>query len=98
VLWQFDFEKETADFEKIEPHALEHVSWVNHIRDGKPICQAEETAVSTLSAIMGRMSAYTGAEVKWDEAMASDMNLMPNNLELKDVDLTQYVVPVPGKA
>ena len=98
VLWKFDFEKEVADFEKIAPHYLEHVSWVNHIRDNKPVSQAEETATSTLTAIMGRISAYTGAEVTWDEVMASDMNLIPDKLELRDVDLTQYAVPVPGKA
>ena len=98
VIWQFDFAKEEAEFKQIAPHYLEHVSWVNHIRDNKPISQAEETAISTLTAIMGRISAYTGLEVSWDEAMASNMNLMPDNLELKDVDLSQYTVAVPGRA
>ena len=97
VIWQFDFEKEAADFQQHDGHALEHVNWINHIRDNKPICQGEETAISTMTAIMGRVSAYTGAEVNWDEMMASDMNLMPDRLELKNMDMTKYVVPVPGK-
>jgi hypothetical protein len=98
VIWQFDFDKEKGDFKQLDGHALEHVNWINHIRDNKPICQGEETAISTLSAIMGRISAYTGVDVTWDEVMAMDMNLVPDNLELKNVDMRQYIVPVPGKA
>jgi len=97
VLWQFDFEKEAADFQQVAPHNLEHVSLINHIRNNEPINQAEETAVSTLTAIMGRVSAYTGAEVTWDEIMASDMKLVPDDLELKNMDMTQYRVAVPGR-
>jgi len=77
---------------------LEHVNWINHIRDDKPICQAEETAVTTMTAIMGRHSAYTGQEVTWEQAMAMDMNLVPDNLEFKNMDLKQFPIPVPGVA
>ena len=97
VIWQFDFQKEEADFKRVAPHFLEHVSWVEHIRDNKPICQAEETAFATLTAIMGRVSAYTGVDVTWDEVMALDMNLVPENLELKNQDMTKFVVAIPGK-
>jgi len=97
VIWQFDFEKEAAEFKQVSPYVLEHVNLVNHIRDKKPISQAEETAMSTLTAMMGRMSAYTGQQVTWEEALASDMNLVPDNLELKNMDMSKYVVPVPGK-
>jgi len=97
VIWQFDFEKEAAEFKRVAPHFLEHVSWVEHIRDNKPICQAEETAFATLTAIMGRISAYTGVDVTWDEVMALDMNLVPENLELKNQDMTKFVVAIPGK-
>ena len=97
IIWQYDFEKDAADFKMHDGHTLEHVNWINHIRDNRPICQGEETAISTLTAIMGRVSAYTGAEVTWDEMMASNMNLVPDNLELKDMDMSKYAVPVPGK-
>jgi len=97
VLWKYDFEKEKADFQQNSQSVLEHVNLINHIRDNVPYSQAEETAISTLTAIMGRISAYTGAEVKWDEAMAMDMSLVPENLELKNMDMSQYVLPVPGK-
>ena len=97
VIWQYDFDKEKEEFQQTSPNVLEHVNLINHIRDNQPICQAEETAISTLTAIMGRISAYTGAEVTWEEVMASDMNLVPTNLELRNMDLTQYPVAVPGK-
>jgi predicted dehydrogenase len=97
-LWKYDGEKEKAEFKQNNPYVLEHVNWVNNIRDKKPFSQAEETAVSTMGAIMGRISAYTGAEVTWDQMMGSDLNMMPENLELKNVDLSKYQVPVPGKA
>jgi len=98
VLWKFDWEKEKEEFKQTNPYVLELVNWVNHIRSNKPINQAEETAISTLTAIMGRISAYTGAEVTWDEVMSMDMNLVPDNLEFKNVDMSQFVVAVPGKA
>jgi predicted dehydrogenase len=97
VLWKYDFEKEKEDFQQNSQSVLEHVNLINHIRDNKPISLAEETAISTMTAIMGRISSYTGVEVTWDEAMAMDMNLLPDNLELKNMDLTKYPVPVPGK-
>jgi predicted dehydrogenase len=97
VLWKYDKEAAKAAFTQHDPYTLEHVNWVNHIRDNQPFSQAEETAVATLTAIMGRISAYTGAEVKWDEVIASDLSLMPAKLELTNVDLKAYTVPVPGK-
>jgi len=44
---------------------------------------------------MGRVSAYTGNEVTWDEIMASDMQLGPKVLELGKVDM-EFPVPKPG--
>ena len=95
-LWKYDAEKEKADFQQSDPYTLELVNLVNHIRSKKSINQAEETAIATLTAIMGRLSAYTGLEVTWDQIMASDMNLVPENLELKNMDMSQYPIPVPG--
>jgi len=97
VVWQFDKEKEKADYKQTNAFVLEHVNWVNHIRDGKPVSHAEATAVSTLTAIMGRISAYTGKDVKWEEVMSSDMNLMLPDISLRDLDMKQYAIAVPGK-
>lgn len=97
VLWKFDLDKEKAEFKQTNPYVLEHVNLVNHIRDNKPINQAEETAVSCLTAIMGRESAYTGAAVKWDEVSNSSLTYLPEKLEIGSVDMSKYVVVVPGK-
>ena len=98
VLWKFDREKEKEEFGTDNPTVLELANWVDRIRTNKPINQAEETAISSLVAVMGRISAYTGAEVTWNEVMAMDMDLLPEKLELKNMDMKQYVIPVPGKA
>ena len=75
----------------------EHINLVTAIRTGEQIVTAEETAKSTLSAIMGRTSAYTGKLVTWDEMMESDMQLGPDKIELGPVDL-EAVIPIPGSA
>jgi len=98
VIWKYDVDKEKADFKQIDPYVLEHVDLINHIRENKPINQAEETAISCLTAIMGRESAYSGAETKWDDIYNSSLNYLPEKLEIGPMDMSKYVVMVPGKA
>ena len=45
--------------------------------------QALAVAYSTMTAIMGRESAYAGIEVTWDMAMNSKQNLIPDNPSLE---------------
>jgi predicted dehydrogenase len=75
----------------------EHVNLVTAIRTGEQLVTAEATAQSTLVAIMGRTSAYTGKMVTWDEMMNSDMKLGPPEIKMGPVDL-EAIVPVPGSA
>jgi len=98
IVWKYDFEKEKAEFAQTNEFVLEHVNFVNHIRDNQPISHAEATAISTLTAIMGRISAYTGEDITWDQLIASDLNLLPPDLSLRNVDMSLYKIPVPGKA
>ena len=79
------------------PHDQEHIDLVTAIRTGNQVVQAEETARSTLAAIMGRIAAYTGKTVTWDEMMTSDMKLGPEIIEMGPVDM-ELVIPVPGSA
>jgi predicted dehydrogenase len=77
-VWQF--KKPVVDGEEkdpISPYVQEHVDLVTAIREGFQIVEAEQTAKSTLVAIMGRISAYTGKEVTWEEMMNSDIELTP---------------------
>ena len=98
VIWKYDSNKEKAEFKQTNPYVLEHVDFINHIRDNKPINQAEETAISCLTAIMGRESAYSGAVVKWDDIYNSSLSYLPEKLEIGPMDMSKYVVMVPGKA
>ncbi|RHJ91088.1 Gfo/Idh/MocA family oxidoreductase [Parabacteroides bouchesdurhonensis] len=84
-------------YQQNDPYTLEHVNWINCIRKNTPIEQASETAVSNMAAIMGRESAYTGAEVTWDAMTASPLDYTPKDLNLGKMDMSGFVVPVPGK-
>jgi predicted dehydrogenase len=60
------------------PYIQEHIDLVNSIRGVTPyVNEGLQVAESTLTAIMGRMAAYTGQKVTWDEAMNSDLSIVP---------------------
>jgi len=73
----------------------EHVDWITAIRTERPINTARETALSTLIAIQGRDSAYTGKAVSWDDLLASTTRLGPAEYALGPVAL-KASAPVPG--
>lgn len=98
VIWKFDEEAAKAEFQQHDPYVLEHVDWVNHIRKGEAHDEATDTAISCLAGVMGREAAYTGNTVTWDEISASGLDYMPSKLELGKMDMSEYVVKVPGKA
>lgn len=98
IVWQFDKEAEKTNTKQQNPYVLEHVNWVNHIRGGKSIDQASETAVANLGAVMGRESAYTGAEVTWEAMAASPQDYTPKDLNMGKMDMTGFTIAIPGKA
>lgn len=78
------------------PYVQEHTDLIKSIRDGKPLNEAREVALSSLMAVMGRMSAYTGREVSWDWVLkASKLDLAPAKYEFGP--LPKPEVPVPGQ-
>lgn len=97
VVWKYDSEAEKTNFKQCDPYTLEHVNWINCIRGKKPIEQASETAISNMAAIMGRESAYTGNEITWEAMTASAQDYTPTDLNLGKMDMTTFVVQVPGK-
>jgi predicted dehydrogenase len=62
-------------------YQTEHDELFASIRAGKPINNGVYMAKSTLLAILGRMAAYTGRQVTWDEAMNSREDLTPPKYE-----------------
>jgi len=81
----------------VDPYVQEHIDLITAIRTGKPINEAENTAISTMIAIMGRISAYTGKETTYEEMMNSDLKLGPKVYAFGPVDIDKSV-PVAGLA
>jgi len=77
------------------PYEIEHADLLASIRAGKPLNEAQRIAESVLTAIMGRMSAYTGQIVRWSDAIKSNVSLMPDKLEFGPLPISP--MPIPGK-
>lgn len=86
--WKFEGEKPN-------PAVLQFTEMIESIRGGKPLNEGRQIAESTMTAILGRMSAYTGRALKWDWAMnASKLDLTPGEMEFGE--LPDMPVPMPG--
>ncbi|HWN97021.1 MAG TPA: Gfo/Idh/MocA family oxidoreductase [Methylomirabilota bacterium] len=77
-------------------YQVEHDELFASIRNGKPINDGVRMATSTLMGLMGRMAAYSGQEITWEQAMNSQERLVPENLTW-DMPLPIAPMPVPGK-
>ena len=97
VIWKYDHEAEKTNFSQTDPYTLEHVNLINCIRGNKLIEQASETAIANMAAIMGRESAYTGLETKWDAMTASTLDYTPKDLNMGKMNMSAFTVPIPGK-
>jgi predicted dehydrogenase len=75
------------------PYVLEHKDLIASIRAGKPLNEGRRIAETTLTAIMGRMAAYTGQEITWDKAMNSQENLMPDKLDFGPIPVGPIAMP-----
>jgi predicted dehydrogenase len=68
----------TFEGEETNPYVQEHIDLIASIRKGAPLNEGRQVAESTLCAIMGRMSAYTGRALSWEWAMnTSKLDLSP---------------------
>ncbi len=89
---------------RCNPYQREHDLLFAAIRSGKPINNGSYMARSTMVGIMGQLSCYTGKEVTWDQAMASDFYYPPQAEACHDqmeppTKLGKdgsYPVPIPG--
>jgi predicted dehydrogenase len=83
TLWEYKGESPN-------PYVVEHADLAGSIRGSGPhFNEAKQVAESTLAAIMGRMSAYTGREVQTSWVLkSSKLDLVPADLKLgpKPVD------------
>jgi predicted dehydrogenase len=78
------------------PYIQEHTDLIESIRANRPINELQNVAESTLTAIMGRMSAYTGKPVTWNQALNSTEDTFPAELTMAS-RLPDPQLPIPGK-
>jgi len=69
--------------EKSDMYQNEHNELFASIRSGKPINDGQWMSSSTMMGIMGRMAAYTGQEITWEQAMNSQEKLVPDQFDWK---------------
>jgi predicted dehydrogenase len=71
VKWQFEGEE-------YDMYQREHDVLFEAIRTGKPKNDDLNLATSTLLAIMGRHAAYSGQQITWEQALNSEVKLVPD--------------------
>jgi len=84
----------------------EHVDMIRSVMAGKPLNDAKRIAEVTLVAIMGRMSAYTGEMIRWNDLISNDKSPNfnfactpgPLDFEKGPITLPAEVPSVPGTA
>lgn len=87
----FKFEYEG---DPVNPYVQEHADLVAAIRSGRPINEGKQVAESTLTAIMGRISAYTGREVSWNWVLnSSQLDLTPPSYAFGELPVAPVAIP-----
>lgn len=85
--WRFDSDNRN-------PYEQEHVDLIASITgQGRYLNEAKRVAESTLTAIMGRMSTYTGKSITWEQALNSKLDLSPDSYSFSDLAVRPVAVP-----
>jgi predicted dehydrogenase len=70
VIWKFEGERGSG-------YQVEHDLLFDAIRENKPYNETERCANAAMVGILGRMAAESGQTIKWEEALASNIELAP---------------------
>lgn len=84
--WRFDGEN-------FNPYEQEHIALFEAIANGAHVNEGKRVAESTLTTIMGRMAAYTGQVVSWEQAMNSQLDLAPGKYEFGELPVAPVAMP-----
>ncbi len=99
LIWEYQYplDEEGKPSRRLEVSLTDqsHINWVTAIRTNKPVNESFHNATSSLTAVMGRESAYTGKMITWDDMMKSDLRLGPTEYAMGPVNLKPEP-PVPG--
>ena len=79
----------------IPMHTAEHIPFVKGIRSGNLYNNGEVSAMTCMVGVMGRMSAYTGKVITWEQIMNSKEDLTPESYDLK-ASMPLPEIPRPG--
>lgn len=90
VLWQYP-----ASGQRGNMYQQEHDELFAAIREGRVINDGDWACTSCMMAVLGRMAAYSGQQVTWDEAIASTESLAPPAYEFSAMPTPE--VKQPGK-
>jgi len=96
----------TPSLESDNPYVQEHVALIKGVLAGNPPNETRAVTDSTLAAIMGRLSAYSGELIRWADLVDNEKSpwhgqaCSPSaaDFEKGEVTLPEEKPPVPGKA
>ncbi|HEX9691458.1 MAG TPA: Gfo/Idh/MocA family oxidoreductase [Gemmatimonadales bacterium] len=86
--WRYEAERSP-----MSPYQQEHTDLVASIRAGAPLNEGRQVAESTLTAIMGREAAYTGAAITWDELLNANQSLVPEQVQFGAMAVAPVAIP-----
>jgi predicted dehydrogenase len=99
IKWKYEYPNDKdgnpTSTVKISPYIQEHIHLVTAIRTNHYVNEGERTALSNLTAIMGRESAYSGKKITWDEIYNSNLKLGPDINNMENIDMV-FETPKPG--
>ncbi len=88
--------KKVFGADPISAYVQEHIDLIQSIKAGKPLNELQQVTESCMTAILGRMAAYSGQSVTWEQALNSKESTMPEGLS-DGSKIAIGPVPVPGK-
>jgi predicted dehydrogenase len=81
------------DGENPNPYVQEHVDLHDSVRSGAGLNEARTVAEATMTAILGRLSAYTGRTLEWQSTLEADLDLSPGAYVMGDLPVPPVAVP-----
>lgn len=99
IVWEYPLPAENdnqSEWKVTNPFVQEHTNLVTAIRTGNTINDGVDQAYSTLVTIMGRIAAYTGKDITWDEILNSELYLGPKTYLMGKVENIPETIPLAG--
>lgn len=76
------------------PRLHQWKAFIESIRDGNPLNKGKQVTEASMTAILGRMSAYTGRSMNYDWALQrSQLDTFPKNLEFGPLPVDPLAIP-----